>query len=271
MSYTYNTGNVTYASKSYTYSANIIAYDANTKIATLDVPINVSLGRNSHSGDVTSQYNIIGMENNISVAIANNSTASLSTDENGNFNGMFNIPAGVFQVGQRIFRVDNRLIYTQPDSATAFAEATFFSSGLFDKITQKEYSASFDSAVTKFTQTKQQSSELVNYLSIYTPHDPVAQTFEISKDNFPNGAFISSVKLFFARKPKGNLPVTVSIVGTLNGSPGGDVLDNSTVVLDNSKIVVSQKPHHLDSSTYTEFMFPAPVYIKSGTLYAILV
>ena len=271
MSYTYNTGNITYASKTYTYSANITAYDANTKIATLDVPINVSLGRNNHLGDITSQYSIIGTENNISVAIANNSSATLSTDENGNFNGIFNIPAGVFQVGQKIFRVDDRIVYTQPESATTFAEATFFSSGLSDKITQKEFSASFDSAVTSFVQTKKQYEQLISSLSIYTPHDPVAQSFEISKDSFPNGAFISSVKLFFARKPKGNLPVTLSIVGTLNGVPNGNVLDNSTVVLDNSQIVVSQKPHYLDSTTYTEFMFPAPVYIKAGTLYAILV
>lgn len=271
MSYTYNTGNITYASKTYTYTANITAYDANTKIATLDVPINVSLGRNSHLGDVTSQYSIVGTENNISVAIANNSTAALSTDENGNFNGIFNIPAGVFQVGQKIFRIDNRVIPTLPESATTFAEATFFASGLSDKITQTEFSASFDSAVTNFTQTKQQSNKLVSSLSVYTPHDPVAQTFEISKDNYPNGAFIRSVKLFFAKKPTENIPVTVSIVGTLNGAPDGAVLDNSTVVLDNSQIVVSQKPHYTDSSTSTEFMFSAPVYIKPGTLYAVLV
>jgi hypothetical protein len=271
MSYTYNTGNITYASKSYTYSANIVAYDANTKIATLDVPINVSLGPNSHLGDVTSQYSIIGTENNISVAIANNSTAALSTDENGNFNGVFNIPAGVFQIGQKIFRIDNRVIPSLPESATTYAQATFFASGLSDKITQTEYSASFDSAVTTFTQTKQQSNQLVSSLSVYTPHDPVAQTFEISKDNYPNGAFIRSIKLFFAKKPTDNVPVTVSIVGTLNGAPNGAVLDNSTVVLDNSQIVVSQKPHYLDSSTSTEFMFSSPVYIKPGTLYAVLV
>ena len=104
MSYTYSTGNISYASKTYTYTANIVSYDANTKIATLDAPVNVSLGYNSNLGDVTSQYNIIGNQQNISQAITNGGPVNLATDENGNFTGIFNIPAGVFQVGQKIFR-----------------------------------------------------------------------------------------------------------------------------------------------------------------------
>ena len=271
MSYTYSTGNISYASKTYTYTANIVSYDANTKIATLDAPVNVSLGYNSNLGDVTSQYNIIGNQQNISQAITNGGPVNLATDENGNFTGIFNIPAGVFQVGQKIFRVDNRIIYQKPETATTFAEATFFASGLSDKSTQTNFSSSFDSSVTSFTQSSQQSNLLTTSLSVYTPHDPVAQTFQISKDNYPNGAFISSLKLFFASKPVNNIPITVSIVGTLNGSPAGNVLDNSTVTLNASDVVTSQNPHYLDSSTYTEFMFSAPVYIKSGTLYSILV
>ena len=271
MSYTYNTSGITYASRSYTYTANITAYDANTKIATLDAPINVSLGQNNYLGDITSQYNIIGTEQNIALGIANGGPATLSTDENGNFAGIFNIPAGVFQIGQKIFRVDNRYVYVKPSTATSFAEATFFASGFSDKVTQKEFSSSFDSSTTLFTQTNQQNNQIAPTLAAYTPHDPVAQTFEISKDNFPNGAFISSVKLFFASKPTVNVPITVSVIGTLNGSPNGNILDNSVVTLNTADVVTSKNPHYLDSSTYTEFIFPSPVYIKSGTLYAILV
>ena len=269
--YSYNIGDKTYASKTYTYTANIIAYDGTTKVATLDQPINVSLGYNSLLGDITSQYNIVGTESNISAALMNGGAPVLSTDENGNFSAVFTIPSASFHVGQKVFRIDNRLAYTLPETATTYAQATFFASGLSDKTQQSEFSSSFDSSVTTFTQVSQQSNQLVTTLTAYTPHDPIAQTFQISKDNFANGAFISSVKLFFAAKPIHNVPVTVSIVGTLNGVPNGNVLDNSTVTLDVSKINTSSRPHYLDSTTYTEFVFPAPVYIKSGTLYAILV
>jgi hypothetical protein len=41
-------------------------------------------------------------------------------------------------------------------------------------------------------------------------------------------------------------------------------------MLNSSQVVVSKNPHYLDSATYTEFMFQAPVYVESGVLYAIM-
>jgi hypothetical protein len=270
MPYTYS-DNTSYSSQSYTFLATITGYNGVTKVATLDTGVAVSLGYNGSVGDITSQYSISGTAPSLSAAKLTNTVPALSTDESGNFSGVFGIPAGVFQTGRRIFRVDNRFIYTRPSSATTYAQSTFFAGNLSDKTTASEFSPSFDSSSTSFTQSSQQSSQLTTSLSAYTPNDPVAQTFEISSDNFPNGAFISSLKLFFAGKPSTSVPITVSIVGTLNGYPTGTVLDHSTVTLDSSQVITSQNPQYLDSTTYTEFMFPAPVYIRPGTLYAILV
>jgi len=270
--YSYDTGSVKTSIKNYTYTANITAYDGTTKVATLDSPINISFGQNSRLGNITSTYNINGTELNIFSAIQNGTgVQKLSSDETGAYIGIFNIPGGKIPVGQKTFRIDNRTSYNLPETATTFAEATFFASGLSNKISQTEYSSSFDSASTIFTEVNKQNNQSVKPLSVYSSHDPLAQTFIISKDAFPNGAFINSLKLFFANKPTQNSPITVSIVGTLNGSPNGSVLDNSTVVLDSSKVNVSGTPHYLDSTTYTEFKFDAPVYIKPGTLYAVLI
>ena len=88
MSYNYPVSATQTLSSIYTFTANIIAYNANTNIATLDAPVDISLGYNQALGSVTSQYNITGTSLNISQAIQNGKTSKLSTDEAGNFFGV---------------------------------------------------------------------------------------------------------------------------------------------------------------------------------------
>jgi hypothetical protein len=101
--------------------------------------------------------------------------------------------------------------------------------------------------------------------------DPVAQTFIIDKESFPEGTYLSSVRLFFRSKPTSNIPIQISIVGTLNGFPTGRALDYSQVTLFPSSVKTSENPQYLDSNTYTEFRFPVPVYINPNSLYAIVI
>ena len=275
MSYNYTVSPTQTISSIYTTTANIIAFNANTNVATLDVPVDVSMGFNDPAlggvGVVTSQYTISGNSLNIKQAIQNGNTATLSTDESGNFYGIFNVPASKFQTGQRVFRVDNRSVATDPTTATTYAEATFTASGLATISQSVEFSPSVDSSSSVFTSVQQTSQQLVSTISTYSPYDPVAQTFIIDKTNYPNGMFLQSIKVFFATKPQtGNFPVTISVVPTLNGFPNGQALDYSTVSLTSDQVITSNTPHYLDSTTYTEFMFSAPVYIQSGVLYAFI-
>lgn len=256
----------------YTFTTTITAWDPVKKIATLANPINVSMGYNQTFGTITSEYTVLGKQTSIARAInAGTGIQAMSTDEAGNFVGIFNVPSSTFQTGQRVFRLDNRTVQTDPTTATTFAEATFTASGLVNKTQQTNFSASVDSSTTSFTQSSQVSQSVINTIRTYSPYDPIAQTFIFSKDNYNNGLFITSVKLFFATKPTNNAPVTVSIVGTLNGIPSGQVLDHSTVTLQPSQVVTSSTPHYLDPTTYTEFMFSAPVYIQPGVLYAVMI
>jgi len=255
----------------YHYTANIVAYNATTKIATLDQPVNISLGVNSTYGDVNSSYTIQGKLTNVSQAISQGGPVALSTDEAGNFVGIFNVPPNTFQSGQRVFRIDNRTVPTDQTTATTYAEATFTASGLATTSQQLDFAPSIDSSSQSFTQVNQTAQHLISTITTYSPYDPVAQTFIISKDNYPNGVFLNSVKLFFESAPTGNEPITVSIIPTLNGYPNGNALDYSTVTLNANQVVTSSTPHYLDANTYTEFMFKAPVYVQAGILYAILV
>ena len=254
----------------YTYTANIISYNGATKIAQLDAPVSISLGQNDKEGMISSQYSIIGNATNISKAITAGKPATLSTDEAGNFVGIFNVPPNTFQTGQRVFRIDNRTTPNDPGSATTYSEATFTASGLSTTSQKLNFGPSVDSSGTTFTQVNQTQKQLISTITTYSPYDPIAQTFIIDKDNYPNGLFLSSVKLFFYSKPATDVPIQLSLLGTLNGYPDGKTLDHSKVILNSSQVVVSQNPHYLNSATYTEFMFEAPVYVQPGVLYAIM-
>ena len=196
------------------------------------------------------------------------SIGKLTTNEVGMLSGIFALPGGTFHTGQRTFRVDNR-VAGNIGSETTFSEATFHASGLQTTKQGVNYASSIDSAKNTFTQTQTKTNVTsYNYTTVW---DPVAQTFIIDKDNYPNGCFIDSIKFFFATKPRtGFAPVTLSIVGTVNGYPGGETLDHSQVTLTSEHIKTSNEPHHLDASTYTVFKFPAPVYLEANKLYAFI-
>ena len=184
---------------------------------------------------------------NVLLSILDALGGKLKTNEVGMLSGIFAIPGATFHTGQRTFRVDNR-IAGNLDSATTFSESTFYASGLQTTKQGLNFASSIDSAKNTFSSTQTRTNQ-TSY-SYVTPWDPVAQTFIIDKDNYPNGCFIDSVKFFFATKPStGFAPVTLSIVGTLNGYPNGETLDHSQVTLTSENINISDNPHHLDSST----------------------
>jgi len=269
-----------YRSSLYTYSATITAYDPVTKLVTLSTPVNLSLGTNTEmGGDISSRYSISGNLTKISSAVqTGNSLAKPSTDEAGNFVGIFNVPSTTFQTGSRVFRVDNRTVATDLTTATTFAEGTFVASGLSTSSQKLDFAPSIDSSKSVFTQVNQRANQLISSVTttrsttVQTGNsDPVAQTFIVSKDNYPNGIFLYSIKLFFYSKPSTNIPVKISVVPTINGYPDGSTLDYSTVMLLPNQVNTSSTPHYLDPSAYTEFVFDAPVYIQSGVLYAFIV
>ena len=232
-------------------SATITGYDGTNKVANVSPTLTTSVG------DI---YSIGGFISN----------------EVGNYSGVFCLPPNTFHNGQRIFRVDNR-INNDESTVTTFAEGTFYSEGLQTTAQQLDFGASPAGAKGTFVQTNKQTVSYtttatnVSSYSVVSPYDPVAQTFIIDPTNYPNGAFLSSARFFFSSKPSSDSsPVTLSIVGTLNGYPNGQTLDHSIVTLTLDKVKVSQNPQYLDSTTYTEFSFPTPVYIQSGVLYSFI-
>jgi hypothetical protein len=241
------------------YTGNTIYFNAGTGV-----------GQSATISDYYGANQTAVLSSTVSVATGDvYSIGSFSTDEAGAFYGIFNIPSNTFHTGQRVFRVSNET-EGNPTSATTFAEGTFYSEGLQTTSQGLDFGASPAGAKGTFTQTNYANTSSISVT--YSPWDPVAQTFIVSKDNYPNGMFVKSVKLFFATKPANdNSPVTVSIVGTQNGYPNGETLDHSVVIKTASEIKVSSSPQYLDETSYTEFTFSAPVYIQPGVLYAFIV
>jgi hypothetical protein len=257
-------------------TATVASYVGSTRTATFTSgqTVAVSIGNSKQYGRINSTYSITGTQNSFADAVhAGSGIPTLSTDSNGNFIGIFNIPGSEFFTGQRIFRVDNRVggaSSTDPTTATTYAEATFYATGLQTLAQSSNYSPSVDSSVKTFTQTGQAG---YNIVASQPNIDPIAQTFSIDKQAYPDGIFLSSLRLFFApfTSTTPTVPVTVSIVGTLNGYPNGQKLAYSTKKLDAKQITTSSTPYYADASTGTTFTFDAPVYLQPGILYAFTV
>ncbi len=194
-------------------------------------------------------------------------------DDHGKFCGIFKVPGGTFYSGSKIFRVDNG-IDGNANSATTYAESVFFASNL---ATQSQ-SLQFGSQIPGWTTTEKTSKNLIRKEKKYTPppppppppQEPLAQTFIIEGNLYPNGAFLKNLSLFFRTKSYVN-GINIYLVETLNGYPTTTVLENSVVYLDAANVKVSERPHILSDATKTTFEFSRPIYIKPDTLYAFVV
>jgi len=89
-------------------------------------------------------------------------------------------------------------------------------------------------------------------------YDPIAETFEIEKDQYPSGLFLTGVDLYFKTKSN-TVPITVELRETVNGYPH-DKQCLSRVSVDPTDIFVSN-----DSSIPTRITFESPTYLLPGT------
>jgi hypothetical protein len=98
----------------------------------------------------------------------------------------------------------------------------------------------------------------------YTATDPLAQTFEILRSEYPDGLFLSSCDVFFQSKDA-TLPVTLDIRRVSLGTPTKFIVPTAVVTLLPSQVNISN-----DSSAATTFTFANPVYLEPDE-YAIVV
>ena len=230
---------------------------------------------------------IVGSVSGLSSTIVEHSTQSeLISDEHGQLCGVLNIPSDdvKFRTGQRLFRLINNSTnnLTPPlDSENnkplmSLCENTFSSQGIMEdpenfvsstRIPLKKRSNICDIlslARDPYTREQNVLSRCLDW------RDPLSQTFVVDMASNRNGIFLSSVDLFFKSKDD-QLPVSIEIRPTSNGMPStSTVIPFSEVILNSSKVKVSEGPKPDDVTSNTRFTFDSPIHLRPGE-YALVV
>ena len=104
--------------------------------------------------------------------------------------------------------------------------------------------------------------------------DPLAQSFTVGgniqapngnrQNDDTNGAFLTSVDVYFASKPGGNEPLTVEIRTMELGTP------TLTVIGEPKTLIPSQISTSSDASVATKVTFDYPIYLPPGDEYALV-
>lgn len=215
------------------------------------------------------------------------------SNKSGDLFGSFYPTPGTFRNGDRTLRFTESFNDSYDVDAISYSEATYVSSGIRVEKTDLVdtiYNVGIDSKIVSsideerfvgstISQTVTSRWTVDNTPPPPTPapiiiprnSDPLAQTFFVDAQRYPYGVFLNSVDLFFRAKDDDNLPVTIQIRPTVNGSPHTDYwYPESVVVKYPSQINVSDRPVLDTAATRTNFQFYSPVFLKPG-LYALVI
>ena len=191
------------------------------------------------------------------------SIGNLTTTAAGDVAGVFNIPNGIFRVGEKNFR----LIDTSSGdigSSSTNGDATFFAQGLLQKIENTIISATVPTTQRASVTDNRVITTSSVTSAIFGWYDPLAQTFLVSPTNFPQGIFLSKARFCFKSKDP-TVPVTLQVRSVVNGYPSTSlVYPYSTVTLTPDKVKTTTSPDLDDVNKYTEFVFDSPLFLQPG-------
>ena len=168
-------------------------------------------------------------------------------DEYGNIGVEFQIPADTFKTGERTFRLINNNT-NDVEAQDSIGEAKYTASGLLQNKQE-----------TILTTRAIQNQRVITRRGRRIWVDPLAQSFLIDPDAYPEGMHISSVDVYF-RSKSNTVPVTMEIRRTVNGYPEAQ----STSI---PFAVSVLKPEQVQTSTNgalaTKFSFPS-IHLTPG-------
>jgi len=197
-----------------------------------------------------------------------NSSYLLTTDDAGEVYGYFVIPqndALRFRTGEREFQLsdqqDNNLT-----NAMTYGKATYSARGLRQEV--EEVIISTRQAFVderRVTDSRTLTSGGRIGATAIRHRDPLAQTFVVDIDKYPQGVFLKDIDLFFKAKHS-SLPVRIYLAPTENGIPTQRVIPFSEVSKAPADVSISE-----DASAATNFVFNSPIYLKPGVEYSVVV
>lgn len=189
------------------------------------------------------------------------------TTAQGNAFILFSLPASVFRTGDRKFTISDN-----PNNdftrASTYATGTYSASGL-SQIRESTVATvrNFSTENVEWSEDRALFSTNTTVDVKFRSWDPLAQTFVVNRELYPNGIFLSSIDLFFARKPDNstNIPVEVQIRPVVNGFPDAyKIYPGAIASLHPSQVNVSDAPSANNAQSATRFTFENPVYLEPG-------
>jgi hypothetical protein len=191
------------------------------------------------------------------------SIGNLTTTAAGDVAGVFNIPNGVFRIGEKNFR----LIDTSSGdigSSSTNGDATFFAQGVLQKTENTIISATVPTIQRVAVNDNRVVTTTAVTERVVGWYDPLAQTFLVSPSNYPQGMFLSKARFCFKSKDT-TVPITLQVRSVVNGYPSTSlVYPYSTVTLTPDKIKTTTSPDLDDATKYTEFVFDSPLFLQPG-------
>ena len=257
----YNSPSTTYNVNPYVPTENIpSSYSGSSKILNIDTYSLSEEAQGLYSGYLVKGMKLVGQSTG---AIAYVKDLRLISDNYGDLIGTFFIrdplssppPPVRIPTGNKTY-----VLSSSSTNATPLLGSALISSAKIN----------YDSeGIVNINQTTQTTLTAEYYV------DPLAQTFVVGGNNSAttinavsedvNGAFITSVDIFFANKDPENAPVTVEIRTVQLGTPTTIVLGKSKTLMPN-EVSVSN-----DASVATNFKFDYPIYLAPQKEYAITV
>lgn len=218
----------------------ITAYNSSTRVATVSQAWTTL-------PDTTSFYSI----------------GNLRSDSAGSVAGIFTIPEGIFRIGEKQFRMTDTASGDIPSSSTN-GDASFFAQGLLQTTEETIVSTTVPAIQRNNVNDTRivSNTTAANRTVVWT--DPLAQTFLVSPVQYPQGLFVSKIRVCFKTKDD-IVPVTLQVRPSVNGYPSSSVIyPFGSVTLTPDKVKVAEDPNINDANKFTEFIFDAPLYMQPG-------
>lgn len=191
------------------------------------------------------------------------SIGELTTTGAGDVAGVFNIPNGVFRVGEKSFRLIDTSTGDIGSSSTN-GDATFFAQGVLQRTENTIISATVPTTQRVAVKDNRIVTTTAVAERVVGWYDPLAQTFLVSPSNYPQGIFLSKARFCFKSKDP-TVPVTLQVRSVVNGYPSTSlVYPYSTVTLTPDKVKTTTSPDLDDATKYTEFTFDSPLFLQPG-------
>ena len=191
------------------------------------------------------------------------SIGNITTTAAGDVAGVFNIPNGIFRIGEKNFR----LIDTSSGdigSSSTNGDATFFAQGILQQTENTIISATVPTIQRVAVKDDRVVTTTAVTERVVGWYDPLAQTFLVSPSNYPQGIFLSKARFCFKTKDS-TVPVTLQVRSVVNGYPSTSLIyPYSTVTLTPDKVKTTTSPDLDDATKYTEFVFDSPLFLQPG-------